>query len=261
MRGRNWRRLTIALWLAVIGAAGVLAAADDHSPEVYLQLGDLLLQESRYGEAADAYARAKAADDPGLAGRALSGLTRALLRTARFSRARSEAEALVALQPGSADAVSLHGETLWSVGLFPESEARFREALTLDAVHARAHHGLARTLTSRRQFAEALDHVRQALSVRPDDYEFHHTEGFIFDRLGRYAEAAEALRRYQTRCWCGPRSAFSSRSAGGPPSRWIRRSPPRRTPCRSASCVTRSWSRAASMAAGRSSWCSTPAPR
>ena len=131
------------------------------------------------------------------AARALAGLTRALLRTASFSRARTEAEALVALQPRSADAFALHGETLWSMGLFPESEQRFREALTLDASHARAHHGLARTLTGRRQFAEALDHVRQALAARPDEYEFHHTEGFVFDRLGRYSDAADSLRRFQ----------------------------------------------------------------
>ncbi|HEY8550503.1 MAG TPA: aspartyl protease family protein [Vicinamibacterales bacterium] len=192
------RRLGLVLLFCAAAAAGSLTADDTQTPEVYVQLGDLLLQESRYREAAAAYERVDDGADPDLRARAAAGLTRALLRSAQFGRARQAAERLVALEPQSPDAITLHGDALWGVGLFPEAEARYREALAVDPAHARAHHGLARTLSSRRRFTEALDHIRIALARLPGDYELHHTEGFIFDRLGRYAEAAASLRRFQT---------------------------------------------------------------
>ncbi len=197
-RARTRRGIRTLVLAGFLLAGGLVAStADEGVPEVYLQLGDLLYGESRYSEAADAYARAKGAPDAEVAYRASAGLVRSLLRSANFSGARAEADALVANRSASPEALTLHADALWAVGLFPEAEARYREALAREPGHARGHHGLARLLTGQRQFDAALTHIRAAIEAQPGDYEFHHTEGFIYDRLGRFGEAAEALRRFQ----------------------------------------------------------------
>jgi predicted aspartyl protease/Flp pilus assembly protein TadD len=194
MQRRRW----LAGWIgaAVVAAIGVTVASE-RTPEVYLQLGDLLFDESRYRDAADAYRRAKQANDEEVGYRALNGLVRSLLRSADFSGARVEAESLVTARPRSADALALFGDALWAVGLFPEAEGRYRDAIAIEHTHGRAHHGLARVLTARRDFGSALDHLTAALAANPRDAEFHHTHGFVLERAGRFVEAATALENFQ----------------------------------------------------------------
>jgi predicted aspartyl protease/Flp pilus assembly protein TadD len=186
-----------AVMLLVVALGSGILASDERSPEVFLQLGDLLVEESRYHEAVDAYGRARTSTDREIAYRASTGLVRALLRTADFSRARREAGAGADAYPQSADLLAMHGDSLWATGLFPEAERRYRDTLALDPKHARAHHGMARVLTVSRSFAAALDQVRAAIDYDPTEAEFHHTEGYIHERRGEFAESAEALRRFQ----------------------------------------------------------------
>jgi predicted aspartyl protease len=193
-RARSWRWLGVCL--ALVAGIGV-SASGERTPEVYLQLGDLLFDESRYRDAADAYRRAKGASDQEVGYRALSGLVRALLRSADFGGARSEGEVLAQANPRRADALALFGDALWAVGLFPEAETRYRDAIALEHTHARAHHGLARVLTARRDFGSAIDHLQAALAVEPRDAELHHTLGFVYERAGRFPEAAAALENFQ----------------------------------------------------------------
>ena len=193
-------RARVGAWLVVaaaITAAAGLSAAPERAPEVYLQLGDLLFGESRYREAADAYRRAKDGADQDVGTRALGGLVRSLLRSADFVGARAEAGALAAANPRSADALSLFGDSLWAVGLFPEAETRYRDAIALEHTHGRAHHGLARVLTARRDFGGALDHLQASIAAIPRDAEVHHTYGFVLERAGRFSEAAAALDNFQ----------------------------------------------------------------
>jgi predicted aspartyl protease len=205
MRARGWRRsierggrrMVFVLMLAAGAASIGLTASDERTPEVYLQLGDLLFDESRYRDAADAYRRARHPSDSEVDYRAATGLVRSLLRTAEFTGARREAGALARAYPDLADALALHADTLWAVGLFPEAESRFREALALAPGHGRSHHGLARVLTARRAFHEAVDHAYAALGALPRDAEAHHTLSFILERLGRFDEAATALENFQ----------------------------------------------------------------
>jgi predicted aspartyl protease len=182
---------------AALAAAVGLSAAPERTPEVYLQLGDLLFDESRYRDAADAYRRARGAADQDIGYRALSGLVRSLLRSADFAGARTEAGALAAAHPRSADAQALFGDALWSVGLFPEAETSYRNAIALEHTHGRAHHGLARVLTAHRDFGSALDHLQAALAAIPRDAEVHHTHGFVLERAGRFGESAVALENFQ----------------------------------------------------------------
>jgi predicted aspartyl protease len=92
--------------------------------------------------------------------------------------------------------VALHADALWSMGLFPEAETRYRDALTLDAAHPRAHHGLARAFTARRKLDRALEHAQLAIDRSPRDAEIHHTLAFIHDRQGRFDQAAASLATY-----------------------------------------------------------------
>jgi predicted aspartyl protease/Tfp pilus assembly protein PilF len=193
-RVRSWRRLVVCG--ALVAGIGV-SASSERTPEIYLQLGDQLFEESRYRDAADAYRRAKGAADDEIGYRALTGLVRALIRSTSFGDARTEGEALVQANPRRADALALFGDALWAVGLFPEAETRFRDAIAIEHTHARAHHGLARVLTARRDFGSALDHLQAALAVDPRDAEMHHTHGFVLERAGRFAEAAAALENFQ----------------------------------------------------------------
>jgi predicted aspartyl protease/Flp pilus assembly protein TadD len=193
-RTRSIRGAAVLLVVTLVG--GVLAS-DERTPEVFLQLGDLLYEESRYREAVEAYDRARGGADGEISYRASTGLVRSLLRTAEFSRARREAVTLSAAHPRSADALALHGDTLWSAGLFPEAEVRYRDILSVDPAHARAHHGMARLHTVSRGFDAALDEVRAAIRQNPTEPEFHHTEGYIHERRGQFTEAADALRRFQ----------------------------------------------------------------
>jgi predicted aspartyl protease/Flp pilus assembly protein TadD len=205
MRAREWRqtvehvgrRLLAALMLIASATGLAISASDERTPEVYLQLGDLLFGESRYRDAADAYRRARRATDDEIDYRASTGLVRALLRTANFTGARTEADALVQAHPRAADALALHGDALWAMGLFPEAESRYHDATALAPGHGRAHHGLARVLSARRALPEALDHALAALVALPRDAEAHHTHGFVLERLGRFQEAAAALENFQ----------------------------------------------------------------
>jgi predicted aspartyl protease len=182
--------------LALTAAGPSLLALDVSSPEVYLQLGDQLFEETRYREAAEAYGRVKGAPDEAHAYRAATGLVRSLLRVADFTHAKREADALAKGFGLRAEAIALHGDALWSMGLFPEAETRYRDALTLDAVHPRAHHGLARAFTARRKLDRALDHAQLAIHHSPRDEEIHHTLAFIHDRQRRFDRAAAALTTY-----------------------------------------------------------------
>jgi predicted aspartyl protease/Flp pilus assembly protein TadD len=174
----------------------IAGAQDPAGAEVQRQFGDLLFADGRYFEAADAYRRALGAPDAGARTAASAGLVRSLLRVADFGEALEQAVALRDGAPREAEAVALFGDALWSSGRFEEAEAAYRDALALDAQEPRARHGMARTLGARARPAEALAEAQAAVALAPRVAEFLHTVGAIFEKLRRYAEAANALESY-----------------------------------------------------------------
>ncbi|MFN8060617.1 MAG: aspartyl protease family protein [Vicinamibacterales bacterium] len=171
--------------------------ADVGALEVQFQLADQLAAESRYSEAIEVYESVKqSAGDTSERFRAGAGIVRAYLRLAEFERARSAAAELTQVAPQRADGVSLFGEALWASGLFDEAEATFKKAQTLNALDARAHNGLARALAARNQLDAALDESFTALKLGPREGDFHHTQGFIYERLHRFEEAAASYGNY-----------------------------------------------------------------
>jgi Flp pilus assembly protein TadD/predicted aspartyl protease len=174
--------------------AGGQAATDD--PAAQFQLATQLYETARYREALDAYDLAARGDDTALVARARKGRVRTALRIAEFDLAWREAE-LLNEGPGSdPEARTLLGDALWAMGRFDESDAAFRSALDETPSLSRARFGLARSLATRSRLEEALNEALTTASQAPQDPEVHALVGFIYERLNRFDESAEAFERY-----------------------------------------------------------------
>jgi tetratricopeptide (TPR) repeat protein len=194
------RGLRGAAVAAVVAAASFVIHADvtpqSQSAEIQLQLGNEFMAEGRYQDALDAFQRALVIVPPDQVRAARSGVIAAALRIAEFDLARKEAEKLVASAPLSPDAIALHGDALWTSGLFQEAEARYHDALTLQPDLARGHHGMARAYAAQSRLDLAMEEAQTALRLSPRDLEIHHTVGAIYERMHKYEEAAGAYNNY-----------------------------------------------------------------
>ena len=192
----NVRRfvLTGAACAALIAAPRAMSTSDD--AELQLQLASMLFEETRFAEALDAYQHAIHSKDSALSLKGRIGFVRTALRIGRFQDAQREGLSLKAAAPRNPEALSGYADAVWSAGLFDEAEEAWREALTLDPQSSRARHGLARALASRSKLAEALVEAQEALKLSPRDGEIHHTVGSIYERMGRFEQAAAAYSNY-----------------------------------------------------------------
>ena len=185
--------LTAAVCAAVIAAP---RATSNDDAELQLQLASLLFEETRYAEALDAYRHAIKSKDSDLALKARIGFVRTALRVGQFQEAQREAGSLKAAAPSNPEALSAFADAVWSAGLFDEAEDSWRRALELDPESARARHGFARALSSHSKLDDALVEAQAALKNSPRDSEIHHTVGAIYERMGRFEQAAAAYTNY-----------------------------------------------------------------
>jgi len=182
-----------ALWAAlpiVIGAGGSMTP---DVASIQIQLGNSLFGEARYRAAYEAYRRAVQCDEPRLKRSARIGIVRSSLRMAEFRVAAETATMMKAAAPRDVEILGLYGDSRWSMGLFDEAEAIYRDVLSLDPGNARGRLGLARSLASRNQLETALAEGQAGLAAAPGDPEIHQALGFIYERLRRYEEAAASL--------------------------------------------------------------------
>jgi predicted aspartyl protease len=183
-----------ALLAALIAGPQARTATDD--AELQLQLAGLLLEETRFAEALEAYRHALQTKDTDLALRGRIGFVRTALRIGLFQDAQREAAFLRTMAPASPEALSAYADAVWSAGQFDEAEEAWEKALALSPEAARARHGLARSLASRSRLDAALIEAQAALKTAPRDGEIHHTVGSIYERMGRYEQAAAAFGDY-----------------------------------------------------------------
>jgi hypothetical protein len=134
------------------------------------------------------------ADDSDVAARKDS--IRLALRTAEFDEALLAAERLKVDAPADPEAVALYGDALWGSGLFDEAEQAYHDALARAPEFHRARYGVARALATRSRLDDALGEVRAALASAPGDWDVHALGGSLYERLGRYDEAADEYERY-----------------------------------------------------------------
>jgi predicted aspartyl protease/Flp pilus assembly protein TadD len=187
--------------IGTLVAAGILSTSAQSpdsaavTPAAALSQGRALFTQARYVEALAAFDRAAQGDDAAVAIAARRWRVRTALRTAEFGAARRDAEPMVAEAPGDSEAQTLHGDALWASGLFEEAEAAYRRALAAGPAPD-ARRGMARALASRGLLEGALQHARQGLEAAGDDAELNAVAGSIYERLGRYREAADAYDAY-----------------------------------------------------------------
>ena len=185
-----------AIGIAVLAAAPLGAARPQPAAADQAGIGDRLFAEGRYGEARDAYRRAVAGDDPAIAINAGAGLVLALLRTGDFPAAHETASDLARTHASNPLALTVWGDSLWSMGRFEDADHAYAAALDRDPDQARARHGRARSLAGRSRFDDARADAQRAIQLAPREAEFHHTLASIFERQGRFTEAAMALTTY-----------------------------------------------------------------
>ena len=183
--------------ITVLVALGFLVSVDAFSPsdtpDIQLQLGQLLFAESRYTEALTAFQRAVVSEEPRVRVPARIGIVESALRTAAFGTARDEGVRLRQERPDDPALLAIYGDAMWSSGLFEEAAGAYARAIALQPNEARGHNGLARVLSARGQYADALSHAMTAVGLQPRQGDFHHTLGNVNERLGRFEEAASAL--------------------------------------------------------------------
>jgi tetratricopeptide (TPR) repeat protein len=186
--------LTIALLAALIVGPQATSQTDD--AELQLQLASLLFEETRFYEALDAYRLALDSTDTDLALRARVGFVRTALRVGLFQDAQHQAASLRVMAPRNPEALSAYADAVWSAGQFDDAETAWKVALDLAPESSRARHGLARSLASRSKLEEALVEAQAALKTSPRDGELHHTVGSIYERMGRFEQAAASFNSY-----------------------------------------------------------------
>lgn len=174
--------------------AQVLRAAPGHPVALYLS-GVALLEQGRWDDAARALAAAwRAAPEQADIALALAqaqeagGAPDAALATLAETLARWPAMAPAAIQLGTLAVRS---------GRAAEAIAPLRAALSATrdpAERSALDHQLGLALKATRQHADALVHLDRALNAAPDLAAVQRARAGVLQHLGRYAEAAEALR-------------------------------------------------------------------
>ena len=180
--------------LAAYRAAVALdASATTRTSGPYLDLGSLLVEESRPGDAVPylLQAAAIAPDDP-LAHRALG---KACLALNRLEEAQAEFEKAVALAPRNAPLHFLLAEVYGKRGLADRARLETERYTALTAGHSAPETPLAeaRTLLGLSKFADAARALRQFLQTRPTSAEAHFLLGYV---LFKEQDAKSSLAEY-----------------------------------------------------------------
>jgi Flp pilus assembly protein TadD/predicted aspartyl protease len=190
------RRISLTIFLLAALIVGPQATSQTDDAELQLQLASLLFEETRFYEALDAYRLALDSTDTDLALRARVGFVRTALRVGLFQDAQHQAASLRVMAPRNPEALSAYADAVWSAGQFDDAETAWKVALDLAPESSRARHGLARSLASRSKLEEALVEAQAALKTSPRDGELHHTVGSIYERMGRFEQAAASFNSY-----------------------------------------------------------------
>jgi tetratricopeptide (TPR) repeat protein len=126
------------------------------------------------------------------------GLSFALLKQRSLQGAYDNAARVLMQNPLSARAHALLGAAILGAGEFRLSVEEFRTALTLDQNEALAVAGLAMVDFYENRMPTALNGLRKAVSMDPDEPDFIFNLGQAAARSEKYKEAADAYERFLT---------------------------------------------------------------
>ncbi|MFV3076127.1 tetratricopeptide repeat protein [Niveispirillum fermenti] len=113
-------------------------------------------------------------------------------RQGRRDRAERQYRAILAREPGHADAHHLLGVLLGEKGEYEAAATHIRRALALAPKAAAFHHNLGLVLRQAGRLPEALEALTQATSLLPDDASLHLARGNLLHRMRRPQEAGDA---------------------------------------------------------------------
>src|SRR5215471_5306546 len=107
-----------------------------------------------------------------------------------------QAEALLAKQPRTAEAVALHGEIEFRKGHFDQADAAYKEAVKMDSRSARAHFGLGKLAMAKVKPKQAVQEMSRAIELDPKEplYRLYSSEAWGMDK--NYAEQRKQLEEY-----------------------------------------------------------------
>lgn len=195
-------RLGVVLALVCLLSLSVLASSRKVSRAtgaMQIAVADVLYDHGQYRSAMRTYLAATACEDAEMRDRARKGTVRAALKIAEFGVAITQMTALDGTRAGDPATLALAGDALWAAGRFDEAEQAYRDAASLDPAYPRARQGIAKALASKNKLEEALDQIEAAVGAAPDDPEFLHTKGTIYERLHRFGDAAAAFQTFLLR--------------------------------------------------------------
>jgi tetratricopeptide (TPR) repeat protein len=167
----------------------VLATDPDHPHAVYLY-GLLQLGTGQTAAAVENLGRATSLRPSHLAARL--GLGRALLVEHQPDDALAAADAVLAQDPGNAQALFLRGTALSALARSAAAVTALRAAIDADPANAAAHLNLGNALADLDALEAAEAAVTRAIALDPALLEAHVSLGFILTSRGRLAEAVAA---------------------------------------------------------------------
>lgn len=124
------------------------------------------------------------------------GLSFVLLKQRNLQGAYDNAARVIMLDPLSARGHALLGSAILGAGEFRLSVEEFRTALALDANEAMAVAGLAMVDFYENRLALAINGLRKAVSMDPDEPDYVFSLGQAAARSEKYKEAADAYERF-----------------------------------------------------------------
>ena len=155
-------------------------------------LGFLLLQQGRLGEAEKAYREAIRLNPLEPGGHTNLGLV--FLRQGRFEEAEAAHREAIRLDPLDAGAHYNLGVALTQQTRSQEAEAAFREVIRLNPADPHAHYRLGVLLAGRGRVEEAEQVLSEAIRLSPLDSDSHYWLGIALTKQNRLQEAEAAYR-------------------------------------------------------------------
>jgi tetratricopeptide (TPR) repeat protein len=176
-------------------ASAYFRAAAEERPDrawTHYMLGLALWKDGRYEEAAVEMERSAELD---------GGSVKTFVNLSRIQNDRGDpeaalqaADAALAFDPESADALFVQGRSLAGLGSHDEAIAAFDRAIEKEPDHAFAHNLLGLTLLETGEVDSALEAFRIAAEVKPDVAYIQNNLGMALERAGDPAEAVEVYR-------------------------------------------------------------------
>jgi len=162
-------------------------------PEAYLQLGLLNVQERKFKEAEEVFARLHRNNPGDLRG--LLGLADVFALQNRYDQGIGLLKAELAKQPERLDVMIAMANLEVRSGKYEEAIVNFKKVLEKNPTSTELHLQIGETYRLKRDYASAAPFFRKAMELSPNDPRPYVPLGMLQDSLGQRAEARATYQR------------------------------------------------------------------